>query len=849
MKDQTESASSNDSVPRFTPRDRVALLTTAAIVTAAGLLGLLDPLSNLGLEHPLAMLMLMAAFALSERLLFTVEVKSQAVTHTPSEVLLAIGLLALNPYELVAARVLGGGLGVYMTRRPPFHKLAFNLSHVAVETSVAVLLFASLRSTAGTGVLGSWISIVLSLMIASVLGGMFVTAAIAQYEGDLFGRLRHELTTGFVLYLPVIGIGASIAIPLSTNPRIGLVAAVPAPIIWLLLRAYGSLRYRHSDLIGVHDFSRHLGESSSLESMASTATSHITSALRAGEATMRIWSEADERIDVGDNEATLSALPLTVDDPVWQGVLRSTGVLRFPDLPVELRASLARSDLERSLIAPITDSGEPLGILVLTDRLGASKVFDESDVDRLTGMVQQLSLATRKERLRTQMQFDATHDRLTLLANRGRFEQFVDNAGRSGGHGAVFLIDLDRFKQINDAFGHHAGDTLLIEAGRRVRHACVIDDAVSRFGGDEFAVFLPNVSADEAATIAASISEWLERPFDIESAKVAVGASIGIAMMPEHGDRASRLIRRADIAMYDAKARRIQSSMYRDSLDKNDSNRSVLLNDLRTALRDNQISVHFQPQVDISTRRLTGAEALARWDHPTKGRIQPDHFIELAEQAGLIEELTGQVLLLACQANARWRALGFDINVAVNISPQSLLDERLGPMVEETLRSTTIDPQRLMLEITESTMMADDERSHRVLHQLSGLGVQVSVDDFGTGFSSLVNLRRLPVNELKIDRSFISSMQHQPDDEAIVRSTVQLGHNLGLNIVAEGVETEEVMDLLSSFGCDTAQGFGISRPLPAEAFEVWLIDYGRQPIPWETAGSEVTLFGFEDHRR
>ena len=826
-------AASRPSTPRFTPRRRVACITAAAAATAIVILACLGPVSDIAWEHRLTTVLVLLGFLLTEQLTYDIEVKHQAIGHSPSEIALAIGLLLLNPYELVAARVIGGGIGLLMMDRTTSFKFRFNVSHFAAETAVACALFATVRSATGDSVLGLWFALMASLSIATNLGGVIVTATIAQFDGDVLRRVRHELRIGPLVYLPAVAFAASVAIPVAIDPQLGLIAAVPGPVILLVVRANNSLRHRYDDLTSVHDFSRLLGEAADFQTLASTAAETICETLRANGVALRIWTEDGVSIDAiaGQEMEMSNFLPADPTVAAWAGSLSSPRPLRLDELSPELATPLTSAGFIDAFVAPIADDAGLVGVMIIAGRLGATRSFDDDDTSRLHSMIQQLTLAARKERLRTQMQFDATHDRLTSLPNRGHFEQLVNQAGADGQTGAVLLIDLDRFKQINDAFGHHAGDTLLIEAARRIRLACVIADAVARFGGDEFAVFMPHVSRDEALMISGAISEWIEQSFDIDSANVAVGASIGIALMPQDGRDAASLIRCADIAMYDAKSRRTRASLYRASLDKNDNDRSTMLNDLRSALREQQISIHFQPQIDVATRQIVGAEALARWEHPTKGRIHPGDFIELAEQAGLIEELTGQVLALACQATARWNKLGFDISVAVNISPQSLLDERLGSVVEQTLRSTTINPQRLVLEITESTMMADDVRSHRVLHSLSQLGVQVSVDDFGTGFSSLVNLRQLPVNEIKIDRSFVTSMLDELEDQTIVRSTVELGHNLGLRVVAEGVETAGVFHRLAEFGCDIAQGFGICRPLPTATFETWLIEHGHEPIP------------------
>jgi diguanylate cyclase (GGDEF)-like protein len=809
----------------------VAILIVGMAVVAAVVLAGLQIESTVDPNQPLLTMVVAFAFVLAERMVFNVEARNEAVGYTPSEVALATAILILAPVEVVIARLVGSIIGMTLVRRPPLFKLVFNGAHLALEAVLALLIFRWLQSFADGGFAQSWLALVASLSVALLAGSVLVTVAIAQFDGDLGKRLKRSLVTAPVLHLPTIIFAASVALPMSIDPWLGLIALAPAPIVWLVLRSHGQLLHRFTDLASVHDFSRNVGDAADLQSIADAAASEMSHHLRAERVVVRFWPRTVDAIEalVGLDESP--ALPTGPDLDQWRTILADRDVRRVADLDTELRDEISAPDFHDGLLAPLIDEQGPLGLVLIGERNGASDRFDNDDATRLSAMAQQLAVAVRKGHLHEQITFEATHDRLTSLPNRTFFEERIERAAANGETAAVLLVDLDRFKQINDTFGHHAGDLLLIEVAQRIRTACVVVDTVARFGGDEFAVFASGLTGGEAQLLAESISAALEQTFDIGPANVAIGASIGIALMPAHGKTATGLLRLADIAMYDAKARRIRSSTYREELKTDNADRLTLLDDLRAALRNRELDVHFQPQIDLSTGVVCAAEALARWEHPELGRIPPDDFIELAEQAGLIEDLTEQVLGLATDAAAAWHARGQHIGVSVNISAQSLLDERLEALVAKALVSSGMNPGLLMLEITESTMMAEENPTNRVLSRLSELGVRLSVDDFGTGFSSLVNLRQLKVDEIKIDKSFVMDMMLEHDDDVIVRSTIDLGHNLGLSVVAEGVETAATQARLRELGCDIAQGYGISRPLPRDRFDRWLEDRQTSRVP------------------
>ena len=417
-------------------------------------------------------------------------------------------------------------------------------------------------------------------------------------------------------------------------------------------------------------------------------------------------------------------------------------------------------------------------------------------------------------------QHQAMHDALTGLPNRlllkDRVQQAIHIARREGHSVAVLLMDLDRFKEINDTLGHHHGDAVLQQIGPRLRAVLRESDTLSRLGGDEFAIVLPQVPDPAAAMkVVEKLRRALVEPFVVQDLSLEVDACVGIAMYPEHGDDVDTLIQRADVAMYLAKAARSGCEIYTASKDHHSASRLTLLSELRNAISSGELVLHYQPKAEIATGRISGVEALVRWQHPTRGLIQPDEFIPLAEHTGLIRELTSDVMCQAMVQCRRWLDEGMNVGVSVNLSMRNLLDKRFPEETAELLEVWNVPPSLLTLEITESTIMADPMRVLQVVSKLNDMGVSMSVDDFGTGYSSLEHLKSLPISEIKIDKSFVMSMDSSHSDAAIVRSTIELSHNLGRKVVAEGVECEEILQQLDILGCDMIQGFYLSRPVPA----------------------------------
>jgi diguanylate cyclase (GGDEF)-like protein len=439
-----------------------------------------------------------------------------------------------------------------------------------------------------------------------------------------------------------------------------------------------------------------------------------------------------------------------------------------------------------------------------------------------------------RELLRSQQRADelrrkATTDELTGLSNREHFSATVEKriaaARESGDSFAVMLLDLDRFKEINDTLGHHYGDVILRDLGPRLADRVGPDGLVARLGGDEFAVLPDSGSTDpkDLEKTASKLLECVRQPIAVDELTLGIGASIGISRFPEDGEDVHDMLRRADVAMYSAKEDHSGCRLYESALDRYSLRRFTVLNDFRRALDEEQFVLHYQPVVEIDGSAVRGAEALIRWEHPELGLVPPNDFIPIAEQSGLIGPLTHYVLERAVAECTRWRASGRELTVSVNLSVRDLMDLDLPGRLSSILTAHDLCPSALHLEITESMIMSDPDRALDTVTRLRNLGVEISVDDFGTGYSSLSNLKRLPINELKIDRSFISSLTHDESDLIIVGSTINLGHDLGLNVVAEGVEDEITLKRLEHLSCDLAQGYYFGRPLPSKEF-VTLVD-------------------------
>jgi diguanylate cyclase (GGDEF)-like protein/PAS domain S-box-containing protein len=496
-----------------------------------------------------------------------------------------------------------------------------------------------------------------------------------------------------------------------------------------------------------------------------------------------------------------------------------TGLL--PDEHHRTLAAWAQDGGSRELVAASSD-GRRIPVDVALSRM---------QVDARWVGIAMLRDITQRKVEQAELERLALHDALTGLPNRtllnDRIDHAVSAARRSGEAMAVLLLDLDRFKDVNDALGHQVGDLLLTEVGPRLRQPLRDTDTVARLGGDEFAILLPGpTDVPAACRIAERIVEAFRRPFAIDGLSLEVGISIGVALYPDHGATAEQLLQHADAAMYTAKGNGVGFVVYDAESETNSVRRLTLTGELRRAIENEQLSLLFQPKVDVNGG-LAGVEALVRWQHPEQGLIAPEQFVPSAERTGLIRPLTLWVVNAVLRQQHAWRAAGFEINAAVNLSVKSLHDPALANILELLFRRWQTDAGCLTLELTESSLMADPETSMTVLKRMETLGCKLSLDDFGTGYSSLPYLQRMPISEIKIDRSFVVAMTRDENAAVIVRSIVKLAKSLGFTVVAEGVESEDAFSWLRAVGCDQVQGYYLGRAMSGDELLTWL-----KESPW-----------------
>lgn len=486
--------------------------------------------------------------------------------------------------------------------------------------------------------------------------------------------------------------------------------------------------------------------------------------------------------------------------------------------------------IERTVLRPIASVARALKAEAFGNESEQFISVHSTEIQDLIDAFEKMRKKVSKRQ--SDLEHQALHDALTGLPNRvmlkDRLEYHILMARRNECHLALFILDLNRFKEVNDTLGHPIGDLLLIQVGQRITGLLRDVDTVARLGGDEFAILLPQTKTDQAIQIAQKLRQAFNDRFHVNDHPLQVGVSIGIAVYPHDGTDSQTLIQHADVAMYVSKRGRLAFALYDPNEDEHSIHRLALVHDLRHALEHDQLKLHFQPKLALKGGRVTGAEALLRWHHPQLGPISPEHIIELAEQIDIIDELTGWIIQHAIMECARWHQLGHRISIAVNLSVANLHSHLLQHTVEQALQEHGLKSHFLTLEITESAMMANPDLSIQVLNTLHAMGINLSVDDFGTGFSSLSYLKRLPVTEMKIDKSFVIEMISIESDAVIVHSTVELAHNLGLKVVAEGVESETHWKMLEMIECDTAQGYHMCRPIDAEAFIDWLSEHQRQ---------------------
>ena len=784
-------------------------------------------------------LVLSVLFAIAQSHAVNLQVKREARSVSLTDAPLVLGLLLVSPATFVMSRVAGGFIAQVVARRQHKEplKLAFNTVTSAAEAATALAVYVWAAGGADVVSTRSWGAAILGAIAANIISGLGVAALIAFIErSPLSLRGTSDIARSAAAHAaPTACVGLIAGIALQVNAW----AAAPLLAVCVALlaayRAYARLSERHHSLERLYRFSQVIAAQTDTETILTDLLEDVCELLLADGAELT-FLDADGRPATevswqrGKTLERRTPMHLVQADARWiREQVCDDGkplLISRENKEAAARAWLTRTGFREAMLVPLHRENGVAAVLTVVDRMGAARGFDLEDLRLLGTVANHASTALRNGELMDRLRHDSLHDALTGIANRTYLQMEVDRLlaelEDGGAPFAVAMLDLDSFKEVNDTLGHGHGDALLQEVARRLTTAVIGRGIVTRFGGDEFAVLLPNCRSEEViARRCQTLLDFLGEPVELEGTAIDVGASIGVARAPKHAMTCDELIKKADVAMYVAKQTGREFVVYDESQDTSSPNRLAMIAALRQAINDGVLDIQVQPQMRLDAEEIVCVEALARWTDPELGVVPPDEFISLAERSGLIKPLTDLVLEKAIAACASWQSKAPGVAVAVNLSARSLHDQRLDEHIERALRRHSLPASLLTLEITESSVMADPASMLGLLHRLRQQGVRLSIDDFGTGYSSLSYLRRLPVQEVKVDRSFVQRMDEEADDAAIVRSIIELARTLDLSVVAEGVENRRIWKLLADMGCALVQGYYLARPMPVEEFLGW----------------------------
>ncbi|ASW53513.1 bifunctional diguanylate cyclase/phosphodiesterase [Plantactinospora sp. KBS50] len=784
---------------------------------------------------------LLAALVLASIPTLQLVVRRQGMTVSITEIPIVLALHYLPPL-LVVLLVTFATLMIQVRRRMSRVKLWFNVANSAAAISLASLVLAQLPADAGVGPV-TWAVLCVALAVYTLVTVSAVSGVIGLLQGWQAGR-------------EVLGTARLVLVTLGLNTAVGLVILLALDATWwsllpltalaaalaLVYRSYATSLRQHRMLEDMYELTRAMTESGQDGTLPDAMLGRVRALMQAEYATL--WLPAQGR----HPEVLLSA---RVDDsglldvaPIPAAV-RKRAIQERRTLAIgsrleggdRLRTMLHGTDVKDALVVPLRSGSAMIGTLEVVNRLSDVGHFRPGDVPVFETVAAHTAVALENSRLVDRLRFDAYHDGLTKLPNRRRMTAALGEAVQIRAPDevvAILLFDVDDLRRVNETLGHAAGDQVLVEVAERLRRSAPSSSLIGRIGGDEFVVLLRLDDADAALDLAARLREQIRDKMVFGELTLDVDTVVGVALHPDHGGDAHTLLQRVDLAATAAKAVPGGIQLFSPMLESRSLHRLSLATDLRRALDQGELEVYFQPKVTLHDRRLVGVECLARWEHPAHGAVAPEDFVAVAEHTGQLGRLTEVVLREGLRRSRDWPDQQQPLNIAVNLSARSLADPHFPALVDGLLAEYGVPAERLTLEIRESGVLDGTDRPVPILRRLREIGVRLSVDDFGTGYASLLYLRRLPVHEVKVDRSFVQGMATDPVDLAIVNAVVTLSQQFGLAVVAEGVESELTLELLQDIGCQIAQGFLFSRPLPYERLAAW-VDAQSEPEPLTAA--------------
>ncbi|TDC61601.1 bifunctional diguanylate cyclase/phosphodiesterase [Micromonospora sp. KC207] len=773
-------------------------------------------------------LLLLTALVAAHLPVLSFIVRRQTLSATITEIPLVLALYYLPPLTLVLVATLAALIAQLRRRLGPA-KFAFNVARSAAATSLAGLVLLALPPIRGVGP-GTWGILFAAVSTITLVTLAAVVGVITLLQGWQAGLEVVRTSTVPLLAAAVNAtVGLIILLALKATYWSLLLLGALAVTVALVYRAYAQFLRQHRTLADIYELTRAMTRSGQDGTLPDALLGRVRALMQAEYATLWLPAQGRHpevlltaRMD-GRGLLDFSKIPSAVRERVVrQRQTVALGARLGGDR--EQLAMLRAASTKDAIVVPLRSGEAVIGTLEVVNRLSDVGHFTPADVPVIETVAAHAAVALENSRLVDRLRHDAYHDTLTKLPNRRRISAALDEAVKIRAPGevvAVLLFDVDGLRQVNESLGHAAGDQVLAEVAVRLRASAPSSALVGRAGGDEFLVTLRLENAEAALELAARLREEIRAEMVFDAFTLDVDTAVGVAVHPDHGSDAATLLQRVDLAAMAAKSMPGSIQLFNPALESRSLRRLGLAGDLRKALDDGALEVYFQPKVTLRDRRLVGVECLARWEHPAHGDVAPEDFVAVAEHTGQLGRLTEVVLREGLRRSRDWSHAQQPLAVAVNLSARTLTDPHFPDRVRELLAEYDVPPQRLTFEIREAGVLDGTDRPIPTLRRLRDLGVRLSVDDFGTGSSSLAYLRRLPVHEVKVDRSFVQGMATDPGDLAIVNAVVTLSQQFGLAVVAEGVESELTLELLQDIGCEIGQGFLFSRPLPYERLEAW----------------------------